>query len=165
MQRDRIRETSLIIETDLCAWLGRLLWKKAVELPSATGQRVIDVFFNRLEEKHTFIEPFTMASLVVGIGTFGANPAFTALLPVRYWNGDDGVFDPTTAADVVGVIKGASAIKCGMRAILWTPRSHTTKEPSAQTLMPNGFESIPLPPSPPFARTRVVSTDWVVGMG
>ena len=76
-------ERPVLLETDLCAWMARLVWNKSVALPSPMGQRVIDLFFNRLKEEHMVMPPFTLASIIAGIGKFGAHPSFTANIVCR----------------------------------------------------------------------------------
>jgi hypothetical protein len=72
-----------LLQLDLCAWLGRLVVKHATHLSNGLCKRAVGVLLGRLTEEEndtTPVElaPVELASLVVGVGRFGANPALTA---------------------------------------------------------------------------------------
>ena len=69
---------SYLLELDLCAWLGRLVVKHATHLSNGLCKRAAGVLLGRLAEEENDIVPVELASLVVGVGRFGANPALTA---------------------------------------------------------------------------------------
>ena len=75
------RET--LLETELCAWLGRLLREKAVYLQRGLHQRALEQLLYRLQEGGADTPPVVLASIIAGLGTAAATPALTAVVVRR----------------------------------------------------------------------------------